>query len=70
MGGEERVRRKECKMRLERGVPDAQGLVASARDLELYSECNEKMRRNFSRIQRRSYMCFRKITMTTVWRPD
>ena len=53
VGGEKRVRRKECKTRLERGVPDTQGLVASVRDLELYSECNEKMRRNFSRIKRR-----------------
>lgn len=40
------------------------------RNLGLFSECNEKMTRDFNRVKRRSYMCFRKITMTAVWRPD
>ena len=69
MGGEKGVRRKQCNMRLWGGGGTRHGPGRCTKDLGLYSECNEKMTRDFSRVKRRSYMCFRKITMTAVWRP-
>lgn len=64
------MRTKQCTMRPERGVPDTLTLVASTRELKLYSKYNEEMRMNFSRIKKRSYVCFRKNTVTSMWRPD
>ena len=43
------MRRKQCIMRPDRGLPDTLRLVASARELKFYSKYNEKMGMNFSR---------------------